>query len=163
MYSTIKRKTPLKAKTALKARKTLNTYKPLRASASIKPVADTKKNYTEKTKNNSKKPKSKITVYKPKYPYESIFTEDLKTCFITGTPSTCADIHVHHIFGASRKELSEKYHFLIPLRADWHDMEDYGIHFNRELDLKFKRECEEYYLSHYGTKEDFIAEFGQWW
>lgn len=164
LYSTLKRKTPLKAKTTLKAKSTLKartglrTYKPLRATKSM--------DKTSSTECKAKKPsKPKQKAYKPKYPYASIFTDDLKTCYITGSTKDTADIHIHHVFGgaSNNKANSEKYHFLIPLRADWHDMADYGIHFNRELDLKIKRYCQDYWLEHYGTKEEFIAVFSKWW
>lgn len=150
-YSTLKRKTPLKAKTTLKAKTGLKTYKPLRSGNSLK------------LKNTAPKTKKKNRTYKPTYSYWSIFTKDLNTCIITGSKKPDADIHVHHIFGASNKANSEKYGFLIPLRADWHDMADYGIHFNRELELKYKHKCQEYWLKHYGTKEEFIKIFGMWW
>lgn len=153
MYSTLKRKTPLKAKTPLRAKTGLRTYKPLRSNALKDNKSNNKKIYS----------KPKQQPYKPKYPYASIFTSDLNTCYITGSNKDCADIHIHHVFGGANKANSEKYHFLIPLRADWHDMADYGIHFNRELDLKIKRLCQEYWLEHYGTKEEFIKVFGQWW
>jgi hypothetical protein len=152
LYSTLKRKTPLRAKAPLRAKKGLNTYKPLRAGAST----------ASKPKKSGEK-KQRQAAYKPVYPYASIFTADLKTCYITGSNKDSADIHVHHIFGGANKANSEKYHFLIPLRADWHDMADYGIHFNRELDLKIKRFCQDYWLEHYGTKEEFIVTFSKWW
>ena len=105
-----------------------------------------------------------MNAYKPKYAYSSIFTNDLTICVITGAlKSSGADIHIHHIFGASNKANSERYGFLIPLRADWHDMADYGIHFNKALDLKYKHLCQEYWLKHIGTKDDFIQVFGRWW
>lgn len=154
MYSTLKRKTPLRSKTTLKVKTGLRTYKPLRAKAFDKDNKDNKD--THKTVRRYQKP------YKPKYPYKSIFTDDLKTCFITGFNKDTADIHIHHIFGGANKVNSEKYHFLIPLRADWHDTSDYGIHFNKELNLKIKRYCQDYWLDHYGTKEEFIAVFGKW-
>ena len=151
--STLKQKTPLRAKTRLTNKSTLKPKKSLRDSYNDKVLAGT-----------IKKPIKKQNAYKPKYKYESIFTNDLSKCVITGaTKESGADIHVHHIFGAANKANSEKYHFLIPLRADWHDMADYGIHFNRELDLKTKRYCQEYWLKHYGTKEEFIKVFGKWW
>lgn len=74
-----------------------------------------------------------------------------------------ANVHIHHVFGGARKALSEKYGFVIPLRADWHDMADYGVHFNKELDRRLKSDCEDYYLAHIGSREDFIREFGMWW
>lgn len=150
--STLKRKTPLKAKTQLKAKTGLKTYKPLRSGSTLKAKA------------SAPKSKTKQAAYKPKYKYWSIFTKNLDVCVITGArKDEYTDIHVHHIFGAANKANSEKYGFLIPLRADWHDMADYGIHFNRELELKWKRKCQEYWLENYGTKEEFIKEFSMWW
>ena len=79
------------------------------------------------------------------------------------TKAAGADIHVHHVFGAANKAKSEKYGFIIPLRADWHDLADYGIHFDRDFDLRIKRECQDYWLANYGTREEFINVFGKWW
>ncbi len=94
----------------------------------------------------------------------SVFTDDLYHCIITGDGGKgLYGIHVHHIFGGANKKNSEKYGFLIPLRNDWHSMSNYGIHNDRELDLKYKRLCQEYWLEHYGTQEEFIKVFGQWW
>lgn len=74
-----------------------------------------------------------------------------------------SDIHIHHIFGASNKANSEKYGFIVPLRSDYHNMSDKGVHFNRDFDLLLKRKCQDYWLQHYGTREEFIAIFGKWW
>ena len=144
------KRTPLTRKTPLK-----------RSQTPLKRTQITPKPSGEKPKKTVSKKKSQV--YKPSYPYASIFTDDLNKCYITHSDKTIADIHVHHIFGASNKANSEKYHFLVPLRADWHDMADYGVHHNRELDLKFKRKCQDYWLEHYGTKEEFIEVFGKWW
>jgi hypothetical protein len=40
-------------------------------------------------------------------------------------------------------------------------MSNDGVHFNRELDLKFKRMAQEYFEEHYGTRAEFIIEFGK--
>lgn len=163
-YSTLKRKTPLRAKSTLKAKTGLKCYTTLRSGSSLKANKSLRDTYAEKVKNGEKKaPKKKTAIYKPKYEYASIFTQNLNKCAITGSEKPYFDVHVHHIFGGSNKANSEKYHFLIPLRADWHDMADYGIHFNKELNLKYKRKCQEYWLLNYGTKEEFIEVFGQWW
>ncbi len=156
-YSTLKRKTPLRSKSTLKAKKGLANNTALKSNVSLRT------SYTVKVKSGEKKVKKQVVIYKPKYKYRSIFTDDLNTCYITGSRKDGgADIHVHHIFGGANKANSEKYGFLVPLRADWHDMADYGIHFNKELRLKFMRLCQEYYLKHYGTKDQFIKEFGKW-
>ena len=169
MYnSTLTRKTPLKAKTTLKARTSLKTCSTLKAKKSLRDCT------IEKAKRGSSPKKSKSQkAYKPKYAYESIFTDDLKRCFVTG----CADgwygsedgdvkyykVHIHHIFGASNKANSEKYHFVIPLRDDWHNMSSYGVHRDRDFDLRLKRLCQTYFLMCYGSREDFISIFGKWW
>ena len=161
MYSSLKRKTPLKAKTPLRAKTSLKAYGSLKPSGTLRSGSELKVGTSKKTTVSS--PKRKTAVYVPSYPYESIFTKDLNRCLITGSAKPEHDIHVHHIFGAANKANSEKYHFLMPLRADWHDMADYGIHFNEALDLRYKRKCQEYWLQHYGTKEEFIEIFNQWW
>ena len=143
--STLQRKTPLKVKTPLKAKTSLRV------------------SYAEKIKNSKKM----VYKYKPKSvnrkKYFSIFTKDFTRCVITGSTIDTAEIHIHHIFSGSRTALSEKYGFLIPLRSDWHSGKNYSIHNDRGLELKYKIKCEEYYLEHYGTKEQFIKEFDKWW
>lgn len=107
------------------------------------------------------KPKSAKVMSKDSY---SIFTDDLYRCIITGDYGKgLYGVHIHHIFGGANKTNSERFGFLIPLRCDWHDMADYGIHFDRNLDLHYKRLCEEYWLEYIGSKGDFIDTFGQWW
>jgi hypothetical protein len=42
-------------------------------------------------------------------------------------------------------------------------MADYGVHFDRSLDYKLKKLCQDYWLEHYGSREEFVAAFGKWW
>lgn len=159
MYnSTLIRKTPLKAKTALKSHTTLKAKKSLRMCS----IEKMSRCASVSKKGAKKRP------YKPKYAYKSIFTDNLKRCFITGCTEGYHNgkyhmIHVHHIFGASNKANSEKYHFLIPLRDDWHDLTGYGVHRNRTLDLTLKLMCQDYFIENYGTMEDFVSIFGKCW
>lgn len=86
--------------------------------------------------------------------------QDKKECYITGSTN---NLHKHHIFeGTANRKLSEREGLWIWLRADWHNLSDYGVHFNKKLDLKLKRiaqrRWQEYY---YKTKEDFIKEYGK--
>jgi hypothetical protein len=159
MIKMLKQKTPLRAKTGLK------TYKPLQAKTGLKAKQSLRDSYAAKIKSGEKsKPKVSNKVYKPKHKYFSVLQPDLTVCYVTGyTKASGADIHVHHVFGGANKAKSEKYGFLIGLRADWHDMADYGIHFDREFELRIKRLCQDIWLEIYGTKEEFIAEFGKWW
>lgn len=148
----LKQKTPLKAKTSLKAKTGLKAKQSLRDS------------YAAKVKAGIKTPKKSYQKsYKPKYKYFSVFTDDLDTCYITGDTKATAAIEIHHIFGAANKTASEKYGFIIPLRADWHTMTSYSIHQNMELNVYYKQKCQKYWLENIGTREEFIAVFGKWW
>lgn len=89
----------------------------------------------------------------------SVFTTDLKHCYITGSP----DVHLHHIFGASNKAHSEEYGFIVPLHPMLHNMSNRGVHFNRDLDLDFKRMAQRYFEEHHGSRTDFIKIFGKSW
>lgn len=87
----------------------------------------------------------------------SVFTEDMNSCYFTG------DSHVerHHIFGGTYKGASEKKGFMIPLRPDMHPN---GVFFDKrfgDIDLKLKQMAQTYYELHYGTRQEFIAEFGK--
>lgn len=108
-------------------------YKPLRTNYSLRD------SYARKIKTGEKS----RYVYKKRQGVRkdkafSIFTKDLYRCVISGS---CSNIHIHHIFGAANKRNSEKYGFIIPLTAEWHNMSDNGIHFNKTLDLHYKRLC----------------------
>lgn len=128
------KRTPLKRKTPLKAKTGLKRTTPLKA----------------KQKTAKKLPGK----------YWSIFTDDLKTCYISGTTYR---VHPHHVFGGSRKALSEKYGFILPLTATLHEGTKESIHENRAFDLDMKQQCYKYYLEHIGTKEDWLREFGKIW
>lgn len=81
-----------------------------------------------------------------------------KKCYITGST---LDLHKHHIFfGRGKRALSEEYGCWVWLRADWHNLRSYGVHFNRTLDLRLKRECQkEFEETH--SREEFMSVFGR--
>lgn len=90
---------------------------------------------------------------------KSVFTDDMNRCFYTESNL----VERHHIFGASNRANSEKYGFVIPLRPDYHPN---GTQFNREngdVDTMLKQMAQTYYELHYGTREQFRAEFGKSW
>ena len=86
--------------------------------------------------------------------------QDKKECYITG--SIC-NLHKHHVFeGTANRKLSERDGLWLWLRADWHNLSDYGVHFNKELDLKLKRIAQKRWQEYYHkTEEDFIKEYGK--
>ena len=92
---------------------------------------------------------------------KSVFTEDMEHCYFTDAPYP----HIHHIFYGSRRKLSEKYGFVIPLAPYLHEFEKWSVHDNPNagLDLKLKRMAQTYFEEHYGSREDFRQVFGKSW
>ena len=101
----------------------------------------------------------------------SIFTSDFNCCAVTYIYKGARKIEVHHIFGASNRKRSTEYGFVIPLVAEIHPngamasdsecMRLTGMTL-KELDLKLKQKCQEYYEKRLGkSREQFIQEFGR--
>lgn len=89
---------------------------------------------------------------------DSILQPGAKECYITGSTS---GLHKHHIyFGNPLRRISEENGFWVWLRADWHNMADYGVHFNKELNLKLKRECQEKFEETH-SREEFMRLIGK--
>ena len=82
-----------------------------------------------------------------------------KECYITQSTS---NLHKHHIFGGASRRKSEQYGLWVWLRADWHNMAGYGVHFNKELSRRIKQEAQSAAMRRYSwTEEQFIAIFGR--
>ena len=89
---------------------------------------------------------------------KSILTNDLKHCYVCKTP---LNIHIHHVYeGTGRRKLSDKYGCIIALCARHHNMSSEGVHFNRALDLKIKKEMQKRFNEVYPNL-DFIKIFGK--
>lgn len=87
---------------------------------------------------------------------KSVFTEDLEHCYICGKPRE----HLHEIIYGKNRINSIKYNFVIPLCANHHTGKD-GIHFNKDLDLYYKRICQIYFENNIGNRIEFIKIFGR--
>lgn len=85
----------------------------------------------------------------------SILTDDMHKCYITGST---LNIHIHEVFFGAFRSKSIKYGCCVPLRADYHNMSSHGVHFDRELDLKLKRECQRKFEEIHGH-EKFMEVF----
>ena len=87
----------------------------------------------------------------------SVFTDDMDHCMFTGT----APVERHHIFGGSNRTNSEKYGFVVPLRPDLHPNGVFAGKDAKEIDIKLKTMAQEYFESHYGTREEFRKIFSK--
>lgn len=83
--------------------------------------------------------------------------QDEKECYITGSTENLAR---HHIFYGPYRQASERFGCWCYLRADWHNMSNYGVHFNRDLDLMLKAECQRRFEEIYSHQE-FMDTFGR--
>lgn len=81
-----------------------------------------------------------------------------KQCYVCGTTY---DIHEHHIFfGTANRKNSEKHGFKVYLCGTHHNLSSEGVHFNRRLDLRLKRECQAKFEQTH-TREEFMGIIGK--
>ena len=81
-----------------------------------------------------------------------------KYCYISGTEK---NLHLHHIyFGTALRKISDENGFWCYLTAKYHNASNKGVHFNRELDLHLKRECQKKYEETH-TRAEFMALIGR--
>ena len=87
---------------------------------------------------------------------KSIITDDLEHCYICGSPY----IHIHHIFyGTANRKISDHCGCIVPL-CQAHHTGNKGVHFDRDLDLFFKR-LAQVKIEKQSSREEFINLFGQ--
>ena len=85
--------------------------------------------------------------------------QDEKECFITHDTN---NLHYHHIIpGVNSRKLCDKYGLTVWLRADWHNMANYGVHYNPKLDLQLKQLAQTKWEERFGSREDFRRIFGK--
>lgn len=79
-------------------------------------------------------------------------------CWVTKSTES---LHRHHIFyGRGVRELSEKYGMVVMLRGEFHNMTDYGVHFNKNLDESLKMWGQKKFIEMYPNL-DFLKIFGR--
>ncbi len=87
---------------------------------------------------------------------KSILQRD-KRCFITGRID---NLHKHHIYGGGNRKNSEKNGFWVYLTAEYHNMSNRGVHFDRKLDLRLKEQCQRKFEETH-TRAEFMAIIGK--
>ena len=89
---------------------------------------------------------------------KSIIAKDCKEkCFICGRHGQTEE---HHIFGGPNRRLSERYGLKVHLCHFCHNEPPYGVHFNRENELKLKRIGQREFEKAY-PNIDFLQTFGR--
>lgn len=91
---------------------------------------------------------------------------DLTKCYVCGTDK---NIHVHEIFGGQNRAKSKSDGMCLGLCGPHHNLSSQGIHYNKALDDKVKKQAEKIWIKTYCDKdltpeekiEQFIKRYGQ--
>lgn len=90
---------------------------------------------------------------------KSILQGEEKCCYITGQTN---NLHLHHIYGGSRRKISDREGFVVYLAGWLHNLSEDGVHGKNghELDMMLKRHCQmKYEESH--SREDWMRLMGK--
>lgn len=83
-----------------------------------------------------------------------------KECYFC---KTTIGLHRHHIYPSFNRKISEKEGCWVWLCGFHHNLSNQGVHFNKQLDLELKEECQKKWEEINGTREDFRRLFGKSW
>jgi len=81
-----------------------------------------------------------------------------KCCYVCGSTS-CLERH-HVLFGTSHRKLSDKYGLVVWLCAYHHRDNKEGVHGNRKLDLRLKRDAQTAFETKH-SHELWMEKFGR--
>ena len=66
--------------------------------------------------------------------------QDERFCWCCGRTEY---LHEHHVFyGTANRKNSEEHGFKVYLCGFHHNLSKYGVHFDKKLDLRIKRDCQ---------------------
>lgn len=81
-----------------------------------------------------------------------------RRCYVCGTTY---DLHEHHIFfGTANRKQSEKHGFKVFLCGRHHNLSNEGVHFDHELDLRIKRDCQRVFEKAH-SRDEFMKIIGK--
>lgn len=87
----------------------------------------------------------------------SLLSED-RVCWVCGSPN----VELHHVYsGWANRCQSDKYGCTVYLCRRHHTNQLHGVHFDRDLDMKLRRECQRRWEETYGSRDDFRRIFGK--
>lgn len=79
-----------------------------------------------------------------------------EACYVCGN----SEVVRHEIFYGKNRQTSIKNNFIVWLCPYHHNTSNFGVHFNRELDLDIKRKAQRKYEIE-NSREDFIKLIGK--
>ena len=87
----------------------------------------------------------------------SILRTESGVCYICRRHT---DTALHHIFGASKRTMSDENGFTVFLCPDCHQYAPHAVHRSRETSLMLKARCQKVYEKTHG-RDDFSARVGR--
>lgn len=89
---------------------------------------------------------------------KSILQSDMSRCYVCGKEG---HLHIHEVFyGTANRKKSIQYGCYVALCPEHHNRSSWGVHFNKTLDLRLKRECQKAFEGERGHDE-FMRIFGR--
>ena len=92
------------------------------------------------------------------------YMQDKRECYLCRKLydiENTTDLHEHHIFeGWGNRRVSESMGAKIYLCGKHHNLSDFGIHFNKDLDMKVKQEAQRIYEKTH-SREEFMELIGR--
>lgn len=92
------------------------------------------------------------------------FVQTEKECYLCRKLfGICNDrgLHLHHVYeGWGNRSVSDRNGFVIWLCAKHHNMSEYGIHFNKDIDLEVKQDVQRMYEAEH-SREEFMELIGR--
>lgn len=89
---------------------------------------------------------------------------DLTKCYVCGTTE---GLHIHEVFGGPNRDKSKQDGMCVGLCGYHHNLSNEGVHFNKPLDEKIKKQAEKIWIKEYadGDLENgielFIKRYGR--
>lgn len=77
-------------------------------------------------------------------------------CVVCGSPY----VQKHHILCGNKRKAADARGYIIPLCPE-HHIGGNGIHRNRGMQLFWIELAQQHYEKHFGTRQEFIQEFGK--
>ncbi len=88
---------------------------------------------------------------------KSVLVDDMEHCFVCGQYYP----QIHHVFFGSKRSISDRFGYVIPLCMMHHTGSKYCPHQDRDIDLAYKRFAQRHFESTIGTRNDFIKLFNK--
>ena len=84
-------------------------------------------------------------------------------CYVCGSTY---NLHVHHVYpGCGRRKVSDEQGCWVYLCGPHHNQSNHGVHFDRQLDIEIRRQCQMAWEERDGVSDpehrEFIATFGR--